>query len=73
MRGHIRKRGGPGSYEYIVDVGMAVAQRCRQASGKKTNLLIVTDEVALQGSAQLLTGFGPAPGELWPRQLNVPT
>jgi integrase len=28
MRGHIRKRGDPGSYEYIVDVGMAVAQRC---------------------------------------------
>jgi len=28
MRGHLRKRGEPGSWEYIVDVGLAVAQRC---------------------------------------------
>jgi len=28
VRGHIRKRGDPGSWEYIVDVGMAAAQRC---------------------------------------------
>ena len=28
MRGHIRKRGEPGSWEYIVDVGVAGAQRC---------------------------------------------
>jgi hypothetical protein len=28
MRGHARKRGEPGSWEYIVDVGMAAAQRC---------------------------------------------
>ena len=28
MRGHVRKRGEPGSWEYIVDVGMAAAQRC---------------------------------------------
>ncbi len=34
MRGHIRKRGDPGSYEYIVDVGMAVAQRC-QSCGRR--------------------------------------
>ena len=34
MRGHIRKRGDPGSWEYIIDVGMAAAQRC-QACGKR--------------------------------------
>jgi len=28
MRGHARKRGEPGSWEYIADVGMAAAQRC---------------------------------------------
>jgi integrase len=28
MRGHVRKRGEPGSWEYIVDVGLAAAQRC---------------------------------------------
>src|SRR5450756_2370550 len=28
MRGHARKRGEPGSWEYIVDIGMAAAQRC---------------------------------------------
>jgi len=28
MRGHVRKRGEPGSWEYIVDVGIASAQRC---------------------------------------------
>jgi predicted RNA-binding Zn-ribbon protein involved in translation (DUF1610 family) len=28
MRGHIRRRGDPGSWEYIIDVGMATAQRC---------------------------------------------
>ena len=28
MRGHVRKRGEPGSWEYIVDVGLATAQRC---------------------------------------------
>ena len=34
MRGHIRKRGDPGSWEYIIDVGMATAQRC-QACGTR--------------------------------------
>ena len=29
MQGHIRKRGKGGSYEYIIDVGAAQAQRCR--------------------------------------------
>ena len=29
MRGHIRRRGDPGSWEYIIDVGMAAAQRCQ--------------------------------------------
>jgi len=29
MRGHVRKRGEPGSWEYIVDVGIAAAQRCQ--------------------------------------------
>jgi len=28
MRGHVRKRGEPGSWEYIVDIGQAAAQRC---------------------------------------------
>jgi integrase len=28
MRGHVRKRGEPGSWEYIVDIGLAAAQRC---------------------------------------------
>jgi DNA-directed RNA polymerase subunit RPC12/RpoP len=28
MRGHIRRRGDPGSWEFIIDVGMATAQRC---------------------------------------------
>jgi integrase len=34
MRGHIRKRGDAGSWEYILDVGMAAAQRC-QGCGKR--------------------------------------
>ena len=34
MRGHIRRRGDPGSWEYIIDVGMAAAQRC-QSCGKR--------------------------------------
>ena len=34
MRGHIRRRGDPGSWEYIIDVGMATAQRC-QGCGKR--------------------------------------
>ena len=28
MRGSVRRRGDPGSWEYIVDVGLAAAQRC---------------------------------------------
>jgi integrase len=28
MKGHTRKRGEPGTWEYIVDVGLAAAQRC---------------------------------------------
>jgi integrase/predicted RNA-binding Zn-ribbon protein involved in translation (DUF1610 family) len=28
MRGHVRRRGDPGSWEYIVDIGMHAAQRC---------------------------------------------
>jgi len=28
MRGHVRKRGEPGAWEYIVDIGLAAAQRC---------------------------------------------
>jgi integrase len=28
MRGHVRKRGDPGSWEYIVDIGIAAAERC---------------------------------------------
>jgi integrase len=34
MRGHIRRRGDPGSWEYIIDVGMATAQRC-SACGRR--------------------------------------
>jgi integrase len=34
MRGHIRRRGDPGSWEYIIDVGMAAAQRC-SACGRR--------------------------------------
>jgi integrase len=34
MRGHVRKRGEPGSWEYIVDVGLAAAQRC-EGCGKR--------------------------------------
>jgi site-specific recombinase XerD/predicted RNA-binding Zn-ribbon protein involved in translation (DUF1610 family) len=29
MRGHVRRRGEPGSWEYIVDIGAASAQRCQ--------------------------------------------
>jgi integrase len=32
MRGHVRKRGEPGSWEYIVDVGLAAAQRCQNCN-----------------------------------------
>ena len=32
MRGHIRKRGEPGSWEFITDIGMAAAQRCQSCS-----------------------------------------
>src|SRR5665647_3167584 len=32
MRGHVRKRGEPGSWEYIVDVGLAAAQRCEDCN-----------------------------------------
>jgi site-specific recombinase XerC len=32
MRGHTRKRGEPGSWEYIVDVGLAAAQRCQNCN-----------------------------------------
>jgi predicted RNA-binding Zn-ribbon protein involved in translation (DUF1610 family) len=28
MRGHIRRRGAPGSWEYTIDVGIQRAQRC---------------------------------------------
>ena len=34
MRGHIRRRGDPGSWEYIADIGMAAAQRC-QSCGRR--------------------------------------
>jgi len=34
MRGHVRKRGEPGSWEYILDVGRYRAQRC-QGCGKR--------------------------------------
>jgi integrase len=34
MRGHIRRRGDAGSWEYIIDVGAAAAQRC-QSCGKR--------------------------------------
>jgi integrase len=29
VRGHVRKRGDPGSWEYIADIGLAAAQRCQ--------------------------------------------
>ncbi len=29
MRGHVRRRGDPGSWEYIVDIGMHASQRCQ--------------------------------------------
>jgi hypothetical protein len=32
MRGSIRKRGEPGSWEYIVDIGLAAAQRCESCN-----------------------------------------
>jgi len=32
MRGHARKRGEPGTWEYIVDVGQAAAQRCQSCN-----------------------------------------
>jgi integrase len=32
MRGHVRKRGEPGSWEYIVDIGLAAAQRCNDCN-----------------------------------------
>ena len=32
MRGHIRKRGESGGWEYIVDIGMAAAQRCQDCN-----------------------------------------
>ena len=28
MRGHVRRRGDPGSWEFIIDTGLAAAQRC---------------------------------------------
>ena len=28
MRGHVRRRGKQGSFEYIVDIGLAATQRC---------------------------------------------
>jgi len=34
MKGHIRKRGKGSSYEYIIDVGVAAAQRC-QGCGRR--------------------------------------
>jgi len=34
MRGHVRKRGEPGSWEYIVDVGLAAAQRCQACNNR---------------------------------------
>jgi predicted RNA-binding Zn-ribbon protein involved in translation (DUF1610 family) len=34
MRGHIRRRGDPGRWEYLLDVGMATAQRC-QSCGQR--------------------------------------
>jgi predicted RNA-binding Zn-ribbon protein involved in translation (DUF1610 family) len=34
MRGHVRKRGEPGTWEYIVDIGLAAAQRC-EGCGKR--------------------------------------
>ena len=32
MKGHTRKRGESGSWEYIVDMGLAAAQRCTECS-----------------------------------------
>jgi len=32
VRGYVRKRGDPGSWEYIVDIGPAPAQRCSQCN-----------------------------------------
>ena len=32
MKGHTRKRGEPGSWEYIVDIGLAAAQRCQSCN-----------------------------------------
>ncbi|HEY5472490.1 MAG TPA: tyrosine-type recombinase/integrase, partial [Candidatus Limnocylindrales bacterium] len=34
MKGHTRKRGEPGTWEYIVDIGLAGAQRC-EGCGKR--------------------------------------
>ena len=34
MQGHIRRRGKGGSYEYIIDIGVAPAQRC-QSCGRR--------------------------------------
>ncbi len=45
MRGHVRKRGEPGSWEYIVDVGLAAAQRCRVCNKR------LLDRAATQGDA----------------------
>ncbi|MGO8684165.1 MAG: hypothetical protein ACLQUT_06255 [Thermoleophilia bacterium] len=65
MRGHFTKRGNPGSYEYIVAVGLAVAQHYRHASGRG-DLFVIGGEVALQGRPHLLSGLGASLGELWP-------
>ncbi len=32
VRGHVRRRGDPGSWEYIADVGLAAAQRCTECN-----------------------------------------
>ena len=32
VRGHVRRRGDPGSWEYIIDVGLAAAQRCTECN-----------------------------------------
>ncbi len=34
MRGHVRRRGKQGSFEYIVDIGLAAAQRCESCNGR---------------------------------------
>jgi predicted RNA-binding Zn-ribbon protein involved in translation (DUF1610 family) len=34
MQGHIRKRGNPGGWEYIIDIGLGPAQRC-QGCGRR--------------------------------------